>query len=80
MNNPLLQGDSGKDPSSVGVDALNDAGFQKKPILKVIRSKCMDCCGGLRAEVRYCPVSSCDLWPYRMGKNPFTGRKGNPNW
>lgn len=43
----------------------------KKPILKVIREKCLDCCAGQHCEVRLCHIKDCPLWPYRMGKNPF---------
>ena len=32
-----------------------------------IRNKCIDCCGGVRAEVRKCPATNCPLWPFRMG-------------
>lgn len=35
---------------------------------KAIREKCIDCCGGSRAEVRLCPSTKCALFPYRMGK------------
>lgn len=41
--------------------------------LKAIRAKCMDCSGQSFKEVRTCPVKSCPLWVYRMGKHP--GRK-----
>lgn len=40
-------------------------------ILKDIRSKCLDCCGGYSSEVRECGISRCTLHPYRMGSNPF---------
>mgnify|MGYP003638904376 FL=1 len=43
----------------------------KRPLLKVIRAKCIDCCCGDRTEVKHCPVTDCDLHPYRLGKNPF---------
>ncbi len=36
---------------------------------KAIRAKCLDCCGGNRAEVRRCHIRDCPLWWYRMG-NP----------
>lgn len=49
-------------------------GHSKKPLLKVIREKCMDCCVGQPSEVRLCHLTECPLWPYRMGKNPFHGR------
>ncbi len=47
----------------------------KKPLLKVIRKKCLDCCAYHHAEVRQCPIQTCPLWPFRMGKNPFHTRK-----
>lgn len=34
---------------------------------KAIRAKCLDCCGGNHAEVRYCTATKCPLWRYRMG-------------
>lgn len=47
----------------------------KKSVLKAIREKCLDCCGGQYAEVRRCHITDCALWSYRMGKNPFHQRK-----
>lgn len=47
----------------------------KKPILKAIREKCLDCCMGQHSEVRSCHIADCALWPYRMGKNPFHVRR-----
>jgi len=38
--------------------------------IKAIRAKCIDCSGGQLSEVRLCPVTTCALWPYRMGKRP----------
>ena len=52
------------------------AGHTKKPWLKVVRAKCLDCASGLPGQVRNCAVTTCPLWPYRMGKNPF--RVGRP--
>jgi hypothetical protein len=48
-------------------------------MLKAIRTKCLDCSNQQIDEVRNCVISNCPLYPYRMGKNPFTNRKGNPN-
>jgi len=67
----------GIDPRKVTVGALNQVGHKKRPIMKVIRAKCIDCCGDQPGEVAKCTAIDCDLWPYRMGKNPFTKRKGN---
>lgn len=40
--------------------------------VKVIREKCLDCCCGSMKQVELCPCeSSCPLWPFRFGKNPF---------
>lgn len=44
--------------------------------LKIIRAKCLDCSCGQQSEVRLCPVKRCPLWPFRMGHNPTTNRKG----
>lgn len=38
--------------------------------LKAIRTHCMDCQGNNKAEVRRCPIATCTLWPYRMGRRP----------
>ena len=35
---------------------------------KAIRAKCLDCCCGQANEVRNCPVTTCPLWTYRLGK------------
>lgn len=49
-------------------------GHTKKPLLKIIRAKCLDSCAGQPSEVRLCQITDCPLWPYRMGKNPFHRR------
>ncbi len=44
-----------------------------KPVLtplKAVRAKCLDCSCGQVKEIRECPVTTCALWPYRMGKRP----------
>lgn len=64
-------------------DILDDTGYlrshTKKSLLKVIRAKCLDCCGDQPSEIRLCQASDCSLWPYRMGKNPFHKRKMTDN-
>ena len=40
---------------------------EKRSRKKAVREKCIDCCGGNRAEVRRCPATSCPLWAFRMG-------------
>ena len=46
-------------------------GHEKRPVLKVLRSFCLDCMGEQPSMVRKCTSGGCDLWPYRMGRNPF---------
>ena len=40
---------------------------EKRSRMIAVREKCIDCCGGVRAEVRKCPATKCPLWPFRMG-------------
>lgn len=46
----------------------------KSPI-KAIRAKCLDCCCDQKEEVKMCPATTCPLYPFRMGKNPFRKRE-----
>lgn len=48
---------------------------KNKPLLKVIREKCIDCCVGSVYEVKLCHIKDCVLHPYRLGKNPFKVKK-----
>jgi hypothetical protein len=41
--------------------------------LRAIRLKCLDCTCGSDTEIRSCQVTSCALFPYRMGKYPKVG-------
>lgn len=39
---------------------------------KAIRAKCVECMGGMVAEIRRCTSeTTCASWPFRMGSNPF---------
>ena len=44
--------------------------MRQSPV-KAIREKCLDCSGGQYKEVELCPIKSCPLYPFRMGKNPY---------
>lgn len=47
--------------------------YTKRPLLKAMRLKCLDCCGGSNNEVKLCTCEkTCFLHPFRMGKNPFS--------
>ena len=43
--------------------------------LKAIKAKCLDCCCDNKNEVKECPAQDCDLWPFRLGKNPFRKKR-----
>jgi hypothetical protein len=47
--------------------------LQERSPLRSIREKCIDCCGGNKAEVARCQIQACALWPFRMGRNPNRG-------
>jgi len=52
---------------------------ERKSPLKSIRTFCKRCAGSLKA-VRTCLTPDCDLFPYRMGRDPARkGVGGNPN-
>ncbi len=38
--------------------------------LKSVRKKCLWCCDNQPNEVKLCPVTECELYPFRFGKNP----------
>lgn len=38
--------------------------------MRAIRAKCLDCCGGIRDEVKRCTAIKCPLHAFRSGKNP----------
>jgi len=41
---------------------------------KAIKLKCLDCVGFSYQNVRDCESKTCHLYPYRLGKNPYTGK------
>lgn len=65
----------GKHPKEVGVSGLKALGHPVS-VIKAVRAKCLDCCGGHPGEVRKCLSVDCALWAFRMGVSPFHGRGG----
>jgi hypothetical protein len=63
-------------PIELPAAGLEELGHRRRNPIEVMRIFCLDCMGGNRAEVRRCTSVGCSLWPYRLGKNPFTNRKG----
>jgi len=43
----------------------------KVSALRAIRNHCLNQCALSRAEVTLCQCNTCDLYPFRKGKNPF---------
>jgi len=40
------------------------------PTLQAIRRRCIDCSGGSAIEAGACTFKTCDLYPFRFGRNP----------
>lgn len=78
-DNPLLEYQDGhligKHPENVDISEIEAAGHTNTPLAKIIRKNCLECCGFQASEVRKCVATTCPLWPYRMGKNPFQSAK-----
>jgi len=64
---------------SLSAEQLTQLGHHKRPLTKVLRAFCLRCMGGDRAQVRKCTAVRCELYPYRLGRNVYSGRKGNPS-
>ena len=65
----------GKNPLFLEGVQLEAAGIERTTPLKAIRSHCIDCFAGNKAEVRRCVAVKCALWHLRMGTNPFQQRR-----
>ena len=53
--------------STKGEEAMNQKILTP---LKSIRAKCLECSNGSFAEVRLCPIVDCNLYAFRLGRNP----------
>ena len=69
----------GRDPRKMSLADLAACGHEPAPILRIVRQKCLDCCGGLPSEVRRCTAIACPLWAIRMSSNPFRSRTRGPD-
>lgn len=49
---------------------MEETNVIKSPV-KAIRAYCLGCCYGSANEVKLCPITNCELYPFRFGKNPF---------
>ena len=66
----------GRDPRSLPETDWRTAGLPRRTLAEAVRAKCLDYCGGQLREVRFCLALTCPLWPFRMGTDPFRGRRG----
>ncbi len=78
VNAVLLEEDgrgrmTGRDPRRIALDDYALAGIEPMALIDAIRLKCLDC--STPSEVRACPATSCVLWPYRLGFDPFRGKR-----
>ena len=65
--------DVGRDPRNMPTEELERLGHARLSPLRALRLKCLDCCNGSAQEVRLCTVVDCPSWPFRMGRNPWSG-------
>ncbi len=61
----------GRDPRTLTPEELAELGHVRRPLSKVIRAHCLDCCFNQPGEVRRCTVDRCPFWLRRMGTNPL---------
>ena len=64
----------GKNPLFLDRAQMEAGGIERTTPLRAIRSHCIDCCAGNKAEVRRCVAVKCALWHLRMGTDPFQNR------
>lgn len=65
----------GKDPRKMTQAEFREIGHRAMSPIEVIRARCLDCCAGSVAEVRYCTVRKCPSWPFRMGTSPWRAKR-----
>ena len=65
----------GRDPASMTASELKALGHTPKPLLQIIKERCLDCCAQQKSEVRMCTAADCVNWVYRLGNNPMKPKK-----
>ena len=64
------------DQSYVGPCPLFPYRMGRRIPIRVFRAFCIDCMGGQPGLVKDCPATTCEVFPYRMGKNPAKQGQG----
>ena len=65
--------------SAEGLHVKQSPAAYARTLEKAIRAKCLDCCGGMRSEVRGCNVKYCPLWPFRSSGTGSILEKEKPS-
>lgn len=69
---PIVQKRDPTSSSRVNYDAIIVRYKERATSPKnAIRAFCVECMGGMIAEVDRCTSLKCSLYPFRMGKNPY---------
>jgi single-stranded DNA-binding protein len=74
----LRRGPGGPDrprPADADGGGWRAAGVAPVELVKAIRRKCLDCCAEQPGEVGKCVATGYLLWPFRMGGDPFHGKR-----
>ena len=56
-------------------EEFNQEVSENRNVLRSIRLKCYDCSAYQINEVNNCNITTCPLFPFRLGKNPFLRRE-----
>lgn len=56
-------------------EEFNQEVSQNRNVLRAIRLKCYDCSAYQINEVNNCNITTCPLYSFRLGKNPFLRRE-----
>ncbi len=65
----------GRDPRKMTQEEFKALGHKPMTPIQALRARCVDCCGGLVQEVRYCTARRCPSWPFRMGTSPWRAER-----
>jgi hypothetical protein len=60
------------------IQAKNLSQYISMSPLKIIRQKCLECCGWSAKYIKYCTSFSCPLWAWRFGMRPTRAALKHP--
>ena len=65
--------DAGQGPRAMSADDLQQLGHARVSPLRALRLKCLGVGKTFTLTVRLCTAVGFPSWPFRMGKNPWSG-------